>query len=733
MNFGYNNQKYSYIIPIVCIIFGLIFTLRANNLNKTISESQDTNSRMTLATKEISGLECNPKASTVLITWNKINIEGKHILGYNIYRRKDENKFQEPIAYTGKKPYYIDSRLEMNTIYYYKIRARDSEYNEVGESKEIKIKTKASDSKYYKFANLKIAVLIYQNTNFGSISDSELNKIKSMIKVAKKFIWRNSMMNLNIELNYYPIKSRIDVNNQTEFPIDIAINDLKDKGVMSTQYDILFRIAPPNTGYWSIGARHKLGMLGPDRSIGFSQSQWPVSTGVVYPGHKRGLDYGMTWIFLHEVQHAIDDLYFQNKQPEMAHGDLPENFDIQSGPHFNYQANIFRDFKNYLELNSKWGDIYESVDNDQDGFPDNEPIVAMDENRFGSSTEMLDTDADNYPDSKEFYDGIYQGSDPNNSDTDYDGIIDGNDPYVRYPVKLIIPQFTPVIDGNIENGWKQVYDTISYSRIPFEPIIYMAYNPDSLYIGLKLPDTGIPEFRFDFDSDGWYHGRGNTLAKVHLPTSSFSTFRSRDATQQAKQLTEANIGIWDNREKYLDFFDKRVMYPQEIHLEVNLSDYPRIEIEFAISKNAYAGLELQPGDSLGLNINYNEVNNNRHLWASTFDKYSFVYFTLSQNTKVQQHKVDNKMNNLLSNYPNPFNSKTIIKYKLTRNSNVILEIYNIKGQKIKTLVSEKQNKGLYKILWNGLDSSGKKVGSGIYYYRIITNYLADCKKMVLLR
>jgi len=83
---------------------------------------------------------------------------------------------------------------------------------------------------------------------------------------------------------------------------------------------------------------------------------------------------------------------------------------------------------------------------------------------------------------------------------------------------------------------------------------------------------------------------------------------------------------------------------------------------------------------------------------------------------------------LKQNYPNPFNPKTIINYELPITNDVDLSIYNLLGQKVVTLVSEKQKAGYHQVEWN---ASG--FASGIYYYSIKAGEFQDVKKMVLLR
>lgn len=88
---------------------------------------------------------------------------------------------------------------------------------------------------------------------------------------------------------------------------------------------------------------------------------------------------------------------------------------------------------------------------------------------------------------------------------------------------------------------------------------------------------------------------------------------------------------------------------------------------------------------------------------------------------------------LSHNYPNPFNPETVIKYTLPEDCHVGLTIYNILGQKVKTLVNQYQNAGYKMVHWNGRDDNGNEVASGVYFYKIETPKYSESKKMVLLR
>ncbi len=85
------------------------------------------------------------------------------------------------------------------------------------------------------------------------------------------------------------------------------------------------------------------------------------------------------------------------------------------------------------------------------------------------------------------------------------------------------------------------------------------------------------------------------------------------------------------------------------------------------------------------------------------------------------------------NFPNPFNAETIIEYSLPGSGPVEIAVYNILGQRVRTLVDEFQTAGHKRVAWDGRNSRGEEVSSGIYFYRIEAGELTKTKKMLLLR
>jgi hypothetical protein len=94
---------------------------------------------------------------------------------------------------------------------------------------------------------------------------------------------------------------------------------------------------------------------------------------------------------------------------------------------------------------------------------------------------------------------------------------------------------------------------------------------------------------------------------------------------------------------------------------------------------------------------------------------------------------------LHQNYPNPFNPNTIIKFDLPARSQVEVSIYDVNGKLVKKLINDQKEAGYHSVEWNGTDAYGRKVSSGIYFYRISAKNLRNgsefiqTKKMVLLK
>ena len=88
---------------------------------------------------------------------------------------------------------------------------------------------------------------------------------------------------------------------------------------------------------------------------------------------------------------------------------------------------------------------------------------------------------------------------------------------------------------------------------------------------------------------------------------------------------------------------------------------------------------------------------------------------------------------LTQNYPNPFNSNTIIRYSIEKSTLVEINIYNILGEKVKSLLRKNNVSGVHSVEWNGADDFGEKVNSGVYFYQIRAGNQLKTQRMIYLK
>ena len=109
-------------------------------------------------------------------------------------------------------------------------------------------------------------------------------------------------------------------------------------------------------------------------------------------------------------------------------------------------------------------------------------------------------------------------------------------------------------------------------------------------------------------------------------------------------------------------------------------------------------------------------------------------FRSSVGTVIDAESVSNELPNictLCQNYPNPFNMSTVIRYELNRHGRVNLSVFDINGRLIKKLVDSHQEVGIKRVTWDGKDSNGHDVSSGLYIYKLQTEKYGEMLKMIL--
>lgn len=713
-------------------------------------------------------------ASTVTLDWGEFNPSGTELAGYNIYRRLPSGSYRSPIDYVGTEDrdrgtLYTDSRLRKGETYYYQIRGRKMNGDETGRSRELKVTTKSSAEGTHSYGNLKVAVVIYKNANHRNggdykTPDRRIDDIKFYLEKARDFFWRNSNMKLNLQLTYYTIDEYKDFGNDGAFEsMRTTADHLENEyGVASTQYDFIFRITPSIGGFWSFGVKDLRFSVGPGRRMGFSHLQWPMSRIRGYEKYPAEFDNRLSketnqliWLFIHESQHTIDSIYKFNGKDEMGHGDHPEAYSgenpeypqlpdvVRFGERYDFQGTLLRtfdpdDFESFERLTGDWGDIYVTEDQDGDGFPDRDSTVAFDEQEFGSETNAVDTDGDGLDDKAEATDGLYfySGSDPTDTDTDGDGTMDGKDAHPRYDVSSTIPRaggMRPTIDGDL-GEWTEksvISRGVSYSTpsvgAGFDPTIHAAHVRDSLYFALDVPAHAVPKLRFDFDGTGHWFGSGNTDVNVDVQNQGLQRLRTFDASPRARQFEQQVLnpdrsvnspnGVWDTNPKYQNEFG-RIFRRGDVRFDLQRQG-GRVQLEMAIPERKKLDINFDTGAEVGVRVGYSNVQKKDEGYATTFDKWSYVYYELGERTAAPYKPADETK--LLNNAPNPFRTSTTIRYQMEQREQVEIAVYDVLGRRVCTLVNREVRAGKnLQVRWSGIDTGGGSVASGIYFVQLET-------------
>ena len=138
-------------------------------------------------------------------------------------------------------------------------------------------------------------------------------------------------------------------------------------------------------------------------------------------------------------------------------------------------------------------------------------------------------------------------------------------------------------------------------------------------------------------------------------------------------------------------------------------------------------------DISGLNLPPYDLAGNWRVWNERIDLGCFEYASepwVSNDDPFipsLQHFV------LQQNYPNPFNPETTISFEMAEPALVSLEIFNARGQKLRTLLNGHYGAGSHSILWDGCDENGCSVPSGLYFYKMISGKHSSSRKMVLMK
>lgn len=249
--------------------------------------------------------------------------------------------------------------------------------------------------------------------------------------------------------------------------------------------------------------------------------------------------------------------------------------------------------------------------------------------------------------------------------------------------------------------------------------VYMYSTPDSLVIWFDDVIHYVGDYNGTYNFEVILYPDGNILFQYSSLTGDIDT---------------STVGIQNENGTVAS----EVVY-NEPYLEEELAILYR-KVDVWLSLNDYAGVITAGGTDI------------IELWADTGDLgpgdylCNIVVFsndpvnsvvTVPVNLNIEATGTGNgtipAVTMLRGNYPNPFNPETTIGFGLKESGIVQLDVFNLKGQKVKTLVQDYLDPGFHEVVWDGTDSRGNAVGSGVYFYRMQTRDYDGISKMLLLK
>jgi hypothetical protein len=232
--------------------------------------------------------------------------------------------------------------------------------------------------------------------------------------------------------------------------------------------------------------------------------------------------------------------------------------------------------------------------------------------------------------------------------------------------------------------------------------------------GLSSEYSYVGEHSLADSPEGDYQSNVESYARL-FPSFDLTTAENASVAFMARYNLEAGydycyLQISTDNENWVNIETFNGISDWEFH-DISLNDYLGEEISFRFLFYSDQSVEEE-----GIYIDDFRV------YAGSHDV-SSDQFTLSPVNEFM----------LYQNYPNPFNPETTIRFNLANEEEINLSVYNIKGQLVKTLVSDILPVGNHSVIWNGQNDNQQPVGSGLYFYKLQGTSSAQIKRMLLLK
>ncbi|MBK9119932.1 MAG: hypothetical protein IPM18_10085 [Phycisphaerales bacterium] len=327
------------------------------------------------------------------------------------------------------------------------------------------------------------------------------------LEVDREFYWRNSYCTLNKQFEIMVID-------------EVAPQNV-GAWVPPTEGRQLVNQVRRQRGGREIDVDHSLVVIHPMAGYDPARTEDPgyVGGGGLTPYAYSGYalwNYGQGWLMGHEWGHQLD-AYFEKSGFHdwwLNHPDGTVHIG-RYGEHWDCNAFLCRRADRMNWLRFRFGTLRLVDDRDEDGLPDDDATLPMDERRFGSDPKKADTDEDGLSDLDEYMAGTFSSSDPTRPDTTGNGVRDGKDPYAAFAVQPRIP----AVSAGAE-GYPAVATLAPIGRVQrswSDTRVAAGYDTEHLYLALWFTQPVRHVYApLDWRNDGWFIGRDNVYHRVDL-------------------------------------------------------------------------------------------------------------------------------------------------------------------------------------------------------------------------
>lgn len=346
----------------------------------------------------------------------------------------------------------------------------------------------------------------------------------------------------------------------------------------------------------------------------------------------------------------------------------------------------------------------------------------------------------------------------------------GNEPYVQDHVIPIMSKYSKadiltyghshayergqVIDANLrllENGgggaeldrWREYSNQTDYPDIQ-KTYDYWSYTIIDIDVENKRYDgamyaIGLDEIEFDnIEVDRFFRDKKNDTPppKPELMAPESKSEVSQPITLQASEyvgtyeILSSQFQVTAQQGNYTNLVVDNKRDFENIYSDTGAPNFIPIDKNAGIDL-AQLSLEennLEIGKTYWWRVRYRDKNLQWSYWSKESS------FTVTTPVDVDDNNpAVIKESNLYNNYPNPFNPSTVIKFDVAKAGKVTLRVYTVTGKMVTELINKEINSGSYSITWNGTNSFGAKMSSGIYFYKLQTTDYQKIGKAILIK